>query len=553
MSRLLSRTVYAELAAIVGEANLSEDDCVVASHDWFGLGADPTPRTLLGKPPAVVVMPGNTEEVAGIVRACNRHGIRFKAHSTGYGNYAGVGTAGSVSIDLRRMNRLEIDARNRMAIIEPYVTAGQLMSEAMKHHLMCHIIGAGPIHSPLASATSMAGVGVPGNHTSNNSRNLLSLEWVTPEGEIVRIGSAGSGCGWFTGEGPGPGFRGMIRGVLGTLGGLGVYTKIGYKLYPWAGPPRLEWSGQHPQRGLRLPERFAVHHLVWERWEDLTEATYQMHRARVATIMTRTPPAAIGNMLTATNRDYYEAYASRSLPDIATAETGTSWTILLMAWSAEELAWKEAVLESILKGTCGRKAHLESADAEILAANLITSLYVARFNRMGSAAGVSLGVLDSVGLIPRAVRFSEETLDGQNRPGGALMETDTEQNWMWASEGRHFWTENNPPANRFDPRSLGSAVEFILHCLLRHEKEPVGIAFFLMGPPADLFGPKLGGANRWMRRVKNMWDPRNLSDSKAFVGPDPDPLSKPWPLLKHTLFRKRFRPIARKLLAKQFK
>src|SRR4051794_7555778 len=115
MRKKLPQHVYDEIAAIVGEAHLSDDDCVVASHDWFGLGADPSPRTLMGKPPSVVVMPSTTEEVAGIIKACNRHGIKFKAHSTGYGNYAGVGTAGSVSIDLRRMNCIEIDVKNRMA------------------------------------------------------------------------------------------------------------------------------------------------------------------------------------------------------------------------------------------------------------------------------------------------------------------------------------------------------------------------------------------------------------------------------------------------------
>ena len=175
----LAPHVFAELAAIVGPRFVSQDDHVMASHDWFGLGADPSCKTLLGKPPAAVVLPATTEEVAAIVKACNRHGVRFKAHSTGYGNYAGVATKGSVSIDLRRMDRIEILPEDRMAIIEPYATAGRLMAEANKHRLMTHMIGAGPIHSPLASATSFAGMSVAGNHTGNNSRNLLAAEWVS--------------------------------------------------------------------------------------------------------------------------------------------------------------------------------------------------------------------------------------------------------------------------------------------------------------------------------------------------------------------------------------
>jgi glycolate oxidase len=548
----LPRDVYAGLEAIVGPAHVSEDDHVLASHDWFGLGADPSARTLLGKPPGAVVLPASTEEVAAIVKLCHRHGIKFKAHSTGYGNMAGVGTPGSVSIDLRRMNRLEIDVENRMAVIEPYVTAGQLMSAVLKHNLMCHIIGAGPSHSPLASATSMCGVGTSGNHTGNNGRNLLSLEWVSPEGEIVRIGSAASGAGWFTGEGPGPGFRGMLRGVMGTQGGLGVFTRIGYKLYPWAGPPRLEWTGPHPQRGMRVPERFALHHVVFDRWEDMAEATHHLHASKVATIFARTPPAGLAAMCTPTTREHFEAYAAKHLPDIATAQNEKNWSIVLMAWSDEELQWKQAVLDAIIQRTRARKLPLPPEIEEQTFANLLTSVYVARFMRMGSGATISLGVLDSSALLPKAIEVCYEAMGDQLRPGGKLLESDSDHNWMWATEGRHFWTENNPTANRMDPKSLAAMVEFVLRSWLIGEKKPVGMSVFLQGPVADLFGPAIGHPNRWMRRVKNLWDPKDLSDSKWFTTAKPDAMAKFWPVLKNTLFRPRFRAALRALMAKQF-
>jgi len=545
--------IYQEFARVVGERNISSDAAVTASHDWFGLGAEPSMRTLLGNPPGAVVLPASTEEVAAIVKLCNRHGIPFKAHSTGYGNYAGVGTAGSISIDLRRMNRVEIDVKNRMAVIEPYVTAGQLMSESMKHNLMCHIIGAGPVHSPLASASAFAGVGVPGNHTGNNSRNMLSLEWVTPEGEIVRIGSSGSNLGWFTGEGPGPGFRGMIRGVLGTAGGLGVFTRIGYKLYPWAGPAKLEWTGRHPQRGVRVPERFACYQLTWSNWDDVAEATYQLQHAKVVTVITRTPPVAIASMFAATNRDHFDAKESGRLSPAAQGANGIGWTVLLMAWSTEELAWKEAVLTSVLERTRGRKLELPQQEIEILAAGCITSLYVARINRMGSFAGVSMGVLDSTALIPKVVRAGEALLGDQMRPGGSFIEADSEQNWMWMSEGRHFWTENNPPSNRFDSTSLVRSLEFMLRSFLEGERRPLGVTFFLGGPAGDLFGPALGNVQTWMRRIKNTFDPKGLSDSKSFLGSKPGPEAKLWPIAKRILFQPLMAPVLRAALRKQIK
>jgi len=545
----LPQALHEELVGIVGARHISCDPAFTASHDWFGLGAMPTARTLLGNPPGAIVLPASTEEVAAIVKACNRHGIGFKAHSTGFGNYSGVGTAGSVSIDLRRMNRLEIDPVNRMAVIQPYVTAGQLMAEAMKHNLTCHVVGAGLVHSPLASASAYMGVGVTGNHTSNNVRNMLSLEWVTPEGEIVRIGSSASTDGWFTGEGPGPGFRGMIRGIVGTAGALGVFTRIGYKLYPWAGEP-LEWVGEHPCRGVRLPENASFHQLAWSSWEAMTEATYRLQRARIPTFVTRTPPAAIGHMVTTTNNEFLERHEDGTLPAVARAETARGWSMILMGWSAAELTWKQAVLRQVLADTGGEDLALSDADRSILAANSVTSIYVARFIRMGGIAAVTNGVMDSLGMLPKMMRRSDEMIGNTTRPGGDLLQADTEQNWIWINEGRHYWSENNPPADRFNPRSRAAAVFMMLRTFHRNEQDPIGFAAFVQAGMADLFGPAHGNVQKWMRKVKRAFDPRNVSDSPHYISPKEPGLARFWPLARAVVFTRWFAPIMRFLLSR---
>lgn len=254
MKTPLPPEVYQALAAAVGAANISDDDSTVASHAWNALGGDPGANKLSAFWPSAIVLPGSTEEVQAVVKICNRHDVRFRAVSTGV--FSTNGKAGHyIILDLRRMNGLKIDARNQIAEIGPYATAGQIQAEAMKHGLTCHIVGAGPPHSPLASAAAMQGIGISGATTGANYRNLLSFEWVTPEGEVLRVGSAGCGAGWFSGEGPGPGFRGMIRGDTGTMGGLGVFTKIGLKLHPWRAPTRgVESVGSFPQLGMKIPE-----------------------------------------------------------------------------------------------------------------------------------------------------------------------------------------------------------------------------------------------------------------------------------------------------------
>lgn len=541
---LLSTEVFNELCAILGAAYVNRDDNFLASHDWVGIGGSSATKTLLGNPPGAIVLPSSTEEVAAVVKTCVKHGIKFKAHSTGYGNLAGVGTAGSVCIDLRRMNRLQIDAANQMAILEPYVTAGQLLAEARKVGLFCHVIGAGPVHSPLASATSFCGVGLPGNFTSNNARNLLSLEWVTPMGEIVRIGSAGSGEDWFTGEGPGPGFRGILRGVLGSLGGLGVFTKIGYKLHPWSGPQKMELTGRNPLLGMRLPPNFKFHQVAWDSWEAMSAATFEFNAANIVTVMTRIPPDCVGLMLTKTNREYYDSFKSGQLPPVARSDAGYGWSMLLTAYSDEEIKYKEEVFDAIVHRTGGREVPTTQEEQELLALTLTTSIHVGRSGRRGMGGGTSMGVLDSFALLPKVAKLTEELMEDPLAKGW-MINAHPDQNWMWPSEGRHFWTENAPNCDRTDLEATAGNMEYTLASFNKADQRggDVGISAFLIGDAADLYGPGLGHVNDWMRKTKNAFDPQNLSDSKAYIQPEMTTVAKVWPLAKKFLFRPAFKSV----------
>ena len=86
---------------------------------------------------------------------------------------------------------LEIDKKNMFAVIEPYVIGVNLQAEAMKVGLNTHIIGAGGSCSPLASATSYAGPGPDTLFMGYGGENMLGLEWVMPDGEIIRTGFSG--------------------------------------------------------------------------------------------------------------------------------------------------------------------------------------------------------------------------------------------------------------------------------------------------------------------------------------------------------------------------
>ncbi len=209
-------------------------------------------------------MPGSTSEVQAVTKVCNKYGVKIKPISTGWYHWSAPmkDDDPTLQLDLRRMNRiLDIDEKNRFAIVEPYVICAQLQAEAMKRGLNINIIGAGSSTSVVASACAYFGGGPSSFALGNNSDNLLGQEWVTPAGEIIRTGSLSSGCGWFCSEGPGPSLRGITRGVLGSRGGLGTFTKCAIKLAHWPGPPTLEPTGAASRLPAADTRKYArVHH-----------------------------------------------------------------------------------------------------------------------------------------------------------------------------------------------------------------------------------------------------------------------------------------------------
>jgi len=533
----LTAAVRTELEQIVGASFVSNDRAMLTGYVWnTGVGKIPGDEKFASIWPVAVVLPATTEQVAAVVRCCLRHGLHFKAHSTGYGSMGHPATPETVVIDLRRMDMLEIDPDNRMAIIGPYATAGMLQAEALKHGLTCHIVGAGPAHSPLASATSLIGVGITSQGTSMNVRNLLAWEWVTPQGEIVRGGSAGSGCGWFASDGPGPGVRGMIRGFFGAGGGLGVFTKIGYKLYPVPVRGPVETTGALPQLGMRVPEHAGFFHAVWPDWNSHRDAAFELIDENITFGMLRMPPDHIGWTLTATNAEYVARCRQGSLPPPARPENDKSWTLLTLSRSAGEHAWRSSVIADIVRRTGGQLVDMEQSHQEVLLRNLFTSIYVPRVMRPSGGITTTFGILDSFSFLPAAMAAGQACLGGQNRPGGALVEGGKEEHWSWPHEGRYLWSENIVNFDPADKTARTAAARALLGHFAISFRKPVGVLALGVGPIMELQGDTIGGPQHYVRQVKACMDPANASQSKEYVIPHmPNILAKLLPLAKPVL------------------
>jgi len=297
-----------------------------------------------------VVLPASTEEVAKIVRLCNRIGCQYKALSTGLGAWnAPTRPDYVVQIDLRRMDRIvEVDEKNMYAVVEPYVTGNQLQTELFKVGLNTHMVGAGSQTSVMASATSVFGHGWDGISMGFSNRNLLGVEWVTPDGRIARLGSFDASGSYFCGEGPGPSLRGAIRGFGGAFGGLGVFTKAAVKLYPWYGPDELTTTGTSPDYITEIPEHHEAGILVVDSWEKLADVGYALGEAEILDLLGRNAPSLTTAAMTADNNAFAQVYDIPLLHDMYYA-----LAFVIIGRDEEDRRYRVKTLKKILEQAGG--------------------------------------------------------------------------------------------------------------------------------------------------------------------------------------------------------
>ena len=351
----IPRAAYGELKEAVGLENLSEDPAVLDSYachaTWAGIPAQAYGNIWWRRADAVV-LPGSTEEVQEVVRVCNRYGIKFKAHSTGQMPFAFPLGKDSITLDLRRMNRIiEINEEHMYALVEPYVTQGELLVECIKRGLVPHMIDAGPSISPLASVTSVHGEGDSSITRSYNERNGMALEWVLPDGELVRIGSPDTpGAGWFSADGPGPSLFGLIRGAIGHGGESGVFTAAAIKLYPWYGPREFETGGTAPWFDMKKWPLCRVLSAKWDDYAAEAEALYLIAQAEFFDTLGKLSTTKLEAIVAEDKNDYARIRRSGA---IAHFIPHGLWGGVVVARTQKQLDYAERAFRKIVEETGG--------------------------------------------------------------------------------------------------------------------------------------------------------------------------------------------------------
>jgi glycolate oxidase len=510
----LKKEIYKALEDVVGPENISEDPVILDAYAWrSGLiaGLDKfIPRF------EAVTLPKDTKEVQAIVRLCNRYKMQFKASCTGWGPYCDPGGPGVVKLDLRRMNRiLEINEKNMYAVVEPYVIYAQLQAELMKRGLNCNITGAGSNCSalPLAAHSNLGHLSISGSY---GERNQLALEWVAPDGEIVRLGSLGALGEWFCGDGPGPSLRGIVRGNTMPLGGLGVYTKAAQKVYHWPGPSTFPIEGVSPHYApSRMPEGFMIRYYSFPSLELMEEAVCKVGESEIGFILMGFNISMLTANLATDNEE--DLKYMRQYTDMV---QGPGFLLIIAGNSPRDFEYKKKVLQQIIIATKGKS--LEPVEDPKNAGGFMWRFIrvTASIREVFRATGIFGGMVSGTDVFPlmsRYIQYGAKIKEGFIQKGS--IHADSIDPFVQSIEHGHCG--HGELLIRFFLKSresleaqMGLSAEANRLAIEGH----FGVGHGVRGDAQhDQYGPHTSNYHLWLRKIKKTFDPNASSDAGGYI------------------------------------
>ena len=207
----LPASLVDELRSALGPAHVLTEPEQLRTYECDGL-------TGYRAQPAVVVLPGSTEDVRTVLRLCARERLPWVARGAGTGLSGGAApVAGGIVVSLARLNRvLEVDLDSQRVVVEPGVTN----LDGVRH-----VEADGFFYAPDPSSQQVCTIG--GNVAENSGgahclkngftvNHVLGVELVLPDGDVV----------WLE-EGDGPDLLGVVVGSEGTLG---IATRVALRV-----------------------------------------------------------------------------------------------------------------------------------------------------------------------------------------------------------------------------------------------------------------------------------------------------------------------------------
>ncbi|MFX1332340.1 MAG: FAD-binding oxidoreductase [Promethearchaeota archaeon] len=181
--------------------------------------------------PGAVVRPGNTDEVAQIMRIADKNQIPVIPRSGGSSLQGEViPKEGGLVIEMMRLNNIILYKELRSVTVGAGVTYGMLDSFLKPDDLWVPFYPGSSLSATVAGNVAVNGAGFGSSKFGCIAEFVLGLEVVLPDGRIIQTGSEANpnAPGPFLRYSFGPDLTGLF---IGSLGSFGIITKVSLKTH----------------------------------------------------------------------------------------------------------------------------------------------------------------------------------------------------------------------------------------------------------------------------------------------------------------------------------
>jgi glycolate oxidase len=372
----------------------------------------------------------------------------------------------------------------------------------------------------------------------------------------------------FSGDGPGPSIRGIIRGFAGAMGGLGIFTKAAVKLYPWDGPKKIEMVGKVPNQMTTIPEHHIVGTLGVKGWKEMADLGYALGEAEIANYALRNAPNLTIPVLYTTGND-----AIKGLDIPMFRSFNHNLYTLYTALHDDEYRYKQKVIAEIVKSVKGGFLGSDGGFTGLMNKARFLGVYIKRiglFNVIKSIPGMARLVLKEIKHHGLSVLKTGNPLDALMY--GKFIRADTNVRctillggnfstslgtispWDLAirsaqvgiaikkrfiergeiidddGDGGHGGLYENGSYSHIetvalydpnDPKQIEGQARFIAETNEASIKKNLGISINSFGPEGSAtFSPEAMDYDKLIQKVKNEYDPSNTADAGWYTDPD---------------------------------
>jgi len=499
------------LADLLGEANVADGPATMRaySRDMFAISVLRRKRG-----PEFIVLPGNTEDVRQIILLANRFKFPYSVMSTGW-MFPMLGAVKPFwcIIDFKRMNALSFDEKNMYAIVEPYVTHAMLNTEAIKRGLYNGAPSVGGHYSALANH-AWHGWHATAFRTGFSTRNILGMEWVLPNGTVMRTGSlAVAGAGPFWAEGPGPDLKNLRKGIVSENGSLGIITRMAIKLHAWPGPKVLPTEGVAPGKKCELPkDKFRWFFFEYADQPSLINGMYEIGKAEIGGMMQRYPAQVLAWEYAKSREEYWKLFEPGSWVDHCL----NMIAVCLWAWTSEkQLDYEEKVLKQIMAETGGKPIPQDVYDriVPVLANTMTRPAWGPRWCRIGGSMQTSFLQCDT---LDGMLSIQPDVWGIVHKYTPPYLTHYGDSAWILPFDLCHFGGSDTAIPHEREENVCKGVVKESMDTIaldIRTSRPSFSLAI----APANFVGPNFANYHLPMATIKRALDPNNCANPTRFV------------------------------------